>query len=385
MWMVIQGIGGADALWSRSLDYFIEGGSVLANETSSGTQPYSASYMNTTTLDSTYSIERQTLINATCMAAHNETEAAKFNGKYEVYRTENHKYVNFGHEESYNPNADPNSMAGRECGYMITPAFIGDYTQEQIDLMEITYNNAFYDLGRGLSDVAKFLASDEGNGGENGKLWEDLFYPTQSRAVSFIEYLHGADSILYPNQPAHSDTYLKQLEQLKKYGWILAGNYYMTLTNLSDALLGIELVINDFDTVKLPSQQTQDLYPEAIKNAQDFWEIDNSSDPRQKATFSTWPELYVLPGYGDITKNPAQAPNLNEFTYEDLDNIRKNLRQIGNMRYAGNDTTMDPLFYLKKLTGFGGKALRSYSTCSRIWRLFDGSCGEYDVGSIWLI
>ena len=327
---------------------------MFANETGAGQSPYSALYMNTTTLNSAYNIERQTLINATCVAAHNASDAAKLNGKYKVYQTDDHQYVNFGNEEAYDPATDPTSLAGRECGYMITPVFEGDYSQEQIELMEQTYNNAFYDMGRGLDNIAEFLASDEGNGGENGELWKDYFSPTQGVAVGFIEYLHGADSILFPNEStAHEDQYRKNLEQLKEYGWILAGSYYMTLTNFNDSLNGIELVINDFDHVKIPEQDVESLYPEAFANARDFWEIAYDTDPRQKATFSTWKELYVVPGYGDLTKEPAQAKNMNEFTYDDLDHIKNNLRQLGNMAYTEANTTMNPLFYLEKLTGFG--------------------------------
>ena len=352
MWMIVQGIGGADALWSRALDYFIEGGAIFAQETTS--ESYSTNYMNTTTLDSSYDIERQTLVNATCIAAHNESAAAAAYGKYEIYKTDDHKFVNFGNKEAWSP--ETGGSGGQECGYMITPEFAGDYTEEEIGLMEETYNNAFYNMARGLRSLGEFLASEEGQLAEE---WESYFYETQGQAVGFIEYLHGAQSILYPGEadynPDKDDGYDRavKLEELKKYGWILAGNYYMTLSSLKDKLVGITLVINDYDTVKLPDQDRQTEYEAELQQAKNYWKIDNTADPHHKMTFSTWPEYYKVPGYGDLALTPAKPANQNKFSYKEVEHIESQLKQIGNMAYTGAENhTMNPVFYLEKLTGW---------------------------------
>ncbi len=378
MWMALQGVGGADQLWNAALDYFIEGGAVFSRDKEaiqsqvkshmSGQQlakieaaGINSSHMTKTNLESTYELERVMLVNATCIEAHNRSDAAKLMGKYEIYQTQNpidgfYNFVNFGNPDAWNDGLDGGN-AGRECGHIIIPTFVAD-TLEQVALMHQTYSDAFYYFARGLSPFAEFLASEKG---ATAELWERHFTGTQYEATAFIEYLNAASHILYPNQvPTNPER--EKLETLKDYGWILAGNYYMTLTNLRDILVTIPISINAYDAVKYPPDSAYDQYPQALQNAEDYWELP-PEDPRFEYTFLQWKNLYIVPGYGDLTDEPVEPDDQPTFTYKDLHFIEHSLTGIGNMANLGtiSDTgdlstvnKRDPLFYLQELTNFGG-------------------------------
>ncbi len=371
MWMAIQGVGAADQLWNKALDYFIEGGAVFAQQDTG--VPLSASYMNHTNVSNTYELERVILINATCIEAHNASDSAKLMGKYEIYQTKNpsdgyYDFVNFGDPDAWNDGLNGGN-AGRECGHIIVPSFVAE-TPEQIALMHQTYSDAFYYMARGLSPLAEFLASEKGSDPE---LWERYFTGTQYEAVAYIEYLNAASHILNPTQePANAN--LAKLETLKDYGWILAGNYYMTLTNLGPELTGISLYVNPYDAVKPPPDSTYDQYPQQLENAEYYWELP-AGDPRADFAFSQWTDAYNIPGYGDLSGEPIQPPaDETAFTYQDLYFIEHSLAGLGSMGGITGATTVghinehgelktegirdagtrDPLYYLQAMTNFGG-------------------------------
>lgn len=356
MWMGIQGVGAADQLWNTALDYFIQGGAVFANEQQDVSTPVTNSYMNKKNVENTYALERVILVNATCVEAHNASESAGLTGEYEIYRAKDanasyDNYVNFG-----NPDAWDNGNGGRECGYIIMPDIASDLEPDQIVMMKTAYNDAFYYMSNGLARVAEFLAGEDG---ADGELWEKYFDQTQSEAISFIEYLNASAHLL---NPAIVTDDRAGLEELKQYGWILAGNYYMTLASYKDELGYIKLDINDYKSVQYPPDETRDNYPEAFANAEDYWET-ASTDARASMTFSQWELLYVIPGYGDVTvTNPGSQPNQPEFTYADLSYIDNELAKINKMANVGRVTSSggletadarDPLYYLQEMTNFG--------------------------------
>jgi hypothetical protein len=166
----------------------------------------------------------------------------------------------------------------------------------------------------------------------------------------------------------------------------MAGSYYMTLSSFSNDLNGIQLVINDFNTVKLPDSERENLYADEIQNAKDYWEIPaDSSDPRKEETFTKWDQLYVVPGYGDLLAEPGQPDtNLNSFTYKDVATIEENLKGLGNMAYVGLGSTMDPLFYLEKLTGFNHKGENQVQDPIRQAAEYGGYLTEIAVNMIWI-
>jgi hypothetical protein len=378
MWMALQGVGGADQLWNAALDYFIEGGAVFSRD-KEATQSQvksrlssqqlakldaagiNSEHMTKTNLESTYELERVMLVNATCVEAHNRSDASKLMGKYEIYQTKNPidgfaDFVNFGNPDAWNDGLDGGNN-GRECGHIIVPSFVAD-TLEQAALMAQTYSDAFFYMARGLRPMAEFLASERG---ADPELWDRQFVGTQYEATAFIEYLNAASHILYPDK-VPSNPERDKLETLKDYGWILAGNYYMTLTSLKDILVTIPISINAYDAVKYPPDSAYDQYPQALKNAEDYWEVP-TEDPRFEYTFLQWENLYVIPGYGDVTDEPVEPDEKPTFTYKDLHFIEHSLTGIGNMANVGSISDSgqlstvnkrDPLFYLQELTNFGG-------------------------------
>ncbi|MFA6036845.1 MAG: DotA/TraY family protein [Legionellales bacterium] len=350
MWMGLQGVGAADTIWNKTLDYFIEGGSIRAKETGSTQSNYSASYMNKQTVDSTYLLEQAITENVTCIAANNASEDnVKIYGKYEVYQSDDYYHLYFGNPDTFDPETNE---GGRECGYIVVPTGAVAQTEPMpLDPIAQTYNDAFYAMARSLEDLAIFLAGENGTGvgGDNKPEWEKYFLnPIQYSSVSFIETLNAASHILYPDQD-NTVSGREGLEELKKFGWILAGNYYMTLSNYEDKLQGIKLVISD-STIEEPEDAVKERYKNAIQNAVNFW--GDQQNPAEY-TFWAWDGKYIIEGHGDVSgKTGTEPENLSKLDRKDLNDIKKNLSQIGTMAHTGDADTMDPLFYLSELTGF---------------------------------
>jgi hypothetical protein len=339
MWLTVQGVGAADSLWSMALDYFIKGGAIYSNTTEK-----SSSHMNKTTVDTAYNFERYILINTSCVAAHNRSENEKLYGKYDIYSTDDYT-INFGNEEVWDPSA-PNE-GGRECGYILMPTPDDELSPGEQDLILQTYNRAFTALAEGLMDPGKFLASDEG---ADDLQWGDHFTTIKINAVNFIEYLNGAQQILFPGQQLtdSQDEYRKKLQDLKQYGWAIAGNYYVTLSTFTDEIKGITLNIPD-TLIENPKGAPADEYADAIKNAQDFWKIEDTSDPRRVNTFEQWTAKYDnIPGYSETPiENPSQTYNgLNK---QQIAELEKYVRQLGSFGAGGGK----PIEYMGNITGFG--------------------------------
>lgn len=336
MWMVLQGVGAADTLWSKALDYFMEGGAVYSN-----IQGQSNTYMNTNTLDSTYSIERYVLVNAACIGAHNTSEYEKVYGRYQIYSSDDHKSVNFG-----DPKAWENGTGGQECGAILMPIILPDPDNPENDeLILETYNNAFYNMARSLKDAGEYFASEDGADYEQ---WVDQRSPLRGYAATFIEYLKGAHDILYPEQTFIENPMREALKDLKKYGWLLAGNYYMTLASFNDAFKGIRIIVPD-TLVEDPGTDASDRYKEAITNAQEFWKLD-VDDPRHTFTFDAWgEEKYKVPGYQEEIS--IRNYGLTKEKMQEIDDSLKQLGSVEGTRWGTLDV-MDPLYYLDRVGGF---------------------------------
>ncbi|HLF66878.1 MAG TPA: DotA/TraY family protein, partial [Gammaproteobacteria bacterium] len=187
MWLVIQGIGAADTIWSKALDYFIEGGAIYSNS-----MEKAGSYMNQGNLDNTYSLEQFILINTACVAAHNDSDNAQLYGKYKIYSTDDDLQINFGNPKLWGE-VSTGVDAGFECGAIIMPAI--DTTNPNYDLMLATYSHAFEALSLGLEEIGEFLADESG---ADAELWGSYFPVVQAHAVTFINQLAGANNILFP-------------------------------------------------------------------------------------------------------------------------------------------------------------------------------------------
>jgi conjugal transfer/type IV secretion protein DotA/TraY len=342
IWLIIQGVAAADSIWSKALDYFIEGGGIYADTTS-----YSSSYMTEDNLRRTYLLETALLDNATCVAAHNASDNAKLYGKYDVYQTDDYYHVNFGSQKAWDETSS--ESGGQECGFIYMPSF-SKPDPNNGDLVIQTYSNAFYNMARGLEkETAEFLAGPDGGIPDE---WSTQFGYVQQQAVTFIEYLKGASNILNPVQP-HPDEKRQDLQELKDYGWILAGNYYMTLSSFGDDLQGITVNIPD-TSVEPPLREVEDKYQDAIQNAKDFWEIDASIDDRFTKTFMAWPEKYVVPGYPNLDPGTPEEGEQYRLTRQKLEELEKYVKQLGSMNGATSDT-QNPIYYMEQITGFGNE------------------------------
>jgi defect in organelle trafficking protein DotA len=348
MWLVMQGIGAADTLWSATLDYFIEGGAIFSSTTGESNQ-----YMTKETLDDAYELERYILINATCLEAHNLSDNEKVYGKYKIYQTDDNMFVNFGNPDVWDT-INPGD-AGRECGFITMPPLDDTLSPEQKDMVLKTYNYAFYTMALGLQDVGAHLAGPEG---ADDTEWGSYFPIIQYVGVNFIEYLKGAQNALFPNdplEPTGNTKYTEKLQDLKQYGWSLAGNYYMTLSHFEEALPGITVDVPD-KYIEDPSDAAGIEYEEAIKNSKDFWEIKDSSDPRRPNTFIEWPEKYDnIPNFSEST-NEGSGRDYYGLTKAELAQIETYVKQLGSFG-AGASTPgglgYSPVYYMEEITSFG--------------------------------
>ncbi len=355
MWLVIQGVGLADSIWSKSLDYFIAGGAIYSNS-----QEKAGSYMNKGNLDNTFSLEQFILVNTACVAAHNAGPDAKLFGKYEIYSTDDDLQINFGNPDLWG-GASSSADAGFECGSIAMPLI--DNTLPNYDLILATYNNAFEAMAIGLADIGEFLASEEGSDEDQ---WSVHLPVIQSIAVTFINQLAGASAILFPSDTAHGGKYRENLEDLKKYGWIMAGNYYMTLSHFQDELTTIKIIIPN-TVITDPSLNSEEKYATAILNAKEFWgdpDFVMSTPERYAKTFDGWPAEYkydTIPGYTDEWSEDAIENKNYGVNKNDLEDIKNHLRQLGALGGAvdatgsGKTASMSPIYYMDQITGVEGE------------------------------
>ncbi len=351
MWLILQGVGAADAVWSRALDYFQDGGAIYADEKSEYTKE---NYMNEQNMRYAYSSEEQVLRNTTCMAAHNASDAAGISGKYTVYSSgagDNYKYVNYGNE-----NAWEDKTGGQECGYIEIKVADKDpegnpIDEQQQSLIARTYTNGFLDMSNSLQKISEFLASDEG---DDVTQWEPDHFP-EARAIGavFVNYLMGANNILNPNQQNVGNGRDKKLDELRKYGWILAGHYYMTLTSFNDNLQTITVNFPDRH-IENPESGTGQEYETAITNAKNFWGCEtaagNNCAKDHPYSFMQWGERYAVPGYEQLDPGVADEQDNYRLTKKEVEQIATNIQNLADTK---GSFTLQPVWYMAQITGFG--------------------------------
>lgn len=353
MWLTLQGIGAADTIWTAMVNYFEEGGAIRSqgiggewsymNEYSLG-----YSYNLQSHIDQTYRVgeggkiegtEHFLLENMVCMDAYNsDADRVELGGgeKYSVYLEAGaNNLINFG----------ARSSEGTQCGQIrveLMPK--GNEDLANYDARTRIYTNALYNMARGLSGVADDIVRNEGD----DKNWENYYNDVQRNAHLFINYITGYQTILDPDDDDSKET---EFEQFKRYGWILAGNYYTTLANLTeqtDQLFG-EFIVPETPGVEFlytPPYDDNVYYRYAYNFMEDF---------------SNWDDKFIISGT-DVSEgddgNLQATPDDKEVKkgyigIVDVDAVLKEARSKAGGSKASKTTVNQVEEYMRYLTGTG--------------------------------
>lgn len=238
MWLTLQGVGAADTLWTTMIDYFAQGGAIYSGTTSRAgaymNQPnvsyaYYLQGSNDLSLSTSGKVEQDTYLlqNMVCIEAfNNDKDRVELAGgeKYSLYVPQGSvDRIHFG----------TRSNDGTQCGVVTAvPDMndLGSYTKEQYDTRARVYAMGLYNMAKGLEGIAKEI----GKNGENSE-WDGYFSDVRRNAELFVNYIVGYDNILYDRAAAEAALNATDaFETYKKYGWILAGNYYTILSSYSE-------------------------------------------------------------------------------------------------------------------------------------------------------
>ncbi len=269
-WLVIQGIGAADNVWSTMLDYFKAGGAIYTQQAPPQTPTvYSYDNMNYTySLQSTAAIgggsygknsnESVSLMqNLVCMQQYNIDPARQLEETPAQYRMYVKNVVMgkspatliiFGDQQHYKytpPQGNGDSvqdlkeMQGAECGVIrIRPTSSNKkQTQQAVQNGRIVqvYSLALQRTADSLNRVGliKDIAAESSD-----IRWDRYFLPVNIATQTYINNISQYYSTLYPEGASstaasqRSGAVTKSLDTFKEYGWILAGNYYTYLSHL---------------------------------------------------------------------------------------------------------------------------------------------------------
>ncbi len=404
MWLTLQGIGAADTVWTTMVEFFEQGGGVRTYQT--GGQ---ATYMNVDTMSYTYALQSPTepgfgselgrkrydhfiLEKMVCIDAFNaDEEMVELSGgdRYSVYIAPGeNNIINFGNRNAFDPD-DLESITSRkapgaECGQIrvkLPPdekedemsTMSGAMSEdENYDARTQIYTNALYNLARGLSGVSRDIVDnypDEAN-------WDPVLFDEVNRNTQlFINYIVGYQQILDPPQAKAGRDY----EILKRYGWILAGNYYTMLANLNydNRAMSAEFVVPDpmlafhhntpggsskysKQAVKFMEDLTEydDLYKVGDKNAaganydaeDGSYDVDGALDKQKTLNF-----VDVDAMISKVREKHTWGPNSSKTTRNRVEDFTRYLSgSKRNEQYGSRQVAQDPIIraasYGKELT-----------------------------------
>lgn len=301
MWLTIQGVGAADTVWGTMLSYFEQGGAIY-----SGTSGNSGSYLNADSVDPVYAWgahvvpdECQScatnavnlLSNVTCVENFNQdpaTQALTGIKQYEIYApdtSDRPDLIFFGNRAAMDPknlpagtSSDP--VPGAECGYVIM-AKSTKYEPSDEDAAKQIYGMAMYNFTKTLQEAGKVIIGESkgeaGTDDQYSRSYDDIQHGVQL----FVSYIAGYNTILNP--PADSAR-TKAIDQLRKYGWILAGNYYTILSAYKENQAAVqgEYVAPTIAGYQAPLDSADAPYAQALADYQQYfenWGNDDSDTP----------------------------------------------------------------------------------------------------------
>jgi conjugal transfer/type IV secretion protein DotA/TraY len=244
MWLAVQGIGAADQVWNSMVDYFAQGGAIYSNKTGQD-----IAYMTKQNIEYTTFLQGRTtppplnggpsvstptaalLDGMICIALfNNDPNALTLNNgkKYEVFTdAKKPDTLFFG-----NRAAEASGIGGAECGAVVV-ALPDNHCDTEgkscatPDSRKQIYTIANWNMATALQNMAQQFATtplDESN-------WDQFYADVYHNSDLYINYLVGYEDLLF-NKHAKGRQPSDAFKIYKKYGWILAGNYYTVLSAL---------------------------------------------------------------------------------------------------------------------------------------------------------
>lgn len=255
MWLAVQGIGSADQVWNAMIDYFAQGGAIYSNKSASA-----GDYLNQPNVYYTLQLQGDKgatttqkmpgspptvdlLKSMVCIQLFNDNPTAlelNNNRKYEVYTMQDvTDTVYFGDRQArmnaIQPGYAGDKAAGMECGAVIVQAPECPLPSEQPhskcgteSQREQIYTLANWNMAQGLQSLAKELATTK----DVDTNWASYYSNVYHNSELYVNYLVGYQDFLFFKDDSLKPA--KAFDVYKKYGWILAGNYYTILSGFKE-------------------------------------------------------------------------------------------------------------------------------------------------------
>ncbi len=376
MWLTLQGIGAADTMWNTMVDFFEKGGAIRAK----GVEGH-LNYMTAENLGYVYNLEgslsdgrsfagggpfpHYLSKNMLCVDEFNadtETREAMQSGGYSVYLAPGYtNIINFGDRSLYDPE-DAKSTAevtvpGAECGQLrVELPKWDDETENNHEARQRVYTNALFNLSRGLEGLTREITN---KGSETDY---DIFFNDAKRGAElFINYIVGYENILQePEEQTKKQSAKSQhYDTLKRYGWILAGNYYTVLANQEEKPQNMKA---EFIVPEAASVNSQFLYFKVTRDYDSYADLNKFWD-----TFYHWDGKYYIETldkenetFEKSTKTKKKKGDIttrgeHEIGIVDFEAINKALQRLDakGQDDATRETRMSVEDYIRYLTGDG--------------------------------
>ncbi len=246
IWLTMQGIGAADTVWSTMIDYFKSGGMIYTSSTTNNlvnSTPFTYDNMNYTyallansTVGSPAVKHEVSLLRSdACMDKFNaQPEQDREHKKFKMYTktpvTDQPPefFLIFGDPEKFR--YENNKIeGGAECGYVTLKSSLTSTEMQEEGItfadqatVNLVYGMALQSLASNTGALAEAVAQNKPD-----TQWSE-YYTDANRAMQiYINDIVRNQPIL---QKPVTSTPTSDLDDFKKYGWILAGNYYTTLS-----------------------------------------------------------------------------------------------------------------------------------------------------------
>jgi conjugal transfer/type IV secretion protein DotA/TraY len=255
-------------------------------------------------------------------------ESATGNTMYTAYTiAQDTTHLYFGDQAAGNARIQPGytgpNTAGMECGAVVIVApdcpvadkhnpnsKCGDEaSREQI------YTLANWNMAQGLQGIAKEISTNL----DNDTNWENYYSSVFHNSELYINYLVGYQDFLFYNKKDELKSG-EAFKQYKKYGWILAGNYYTILSAFKERVnfMTRQLVpptsVNWLEvdgTSTMPVAKPGDPYDLAYTAEIDFWtslESHVNSEPKEGPDYGEYIATYGQ-GVGKKAENISGSGN----------------------------------------------------------------------------
>lgn len=245
MWLTIQGIGAADSVWTKMLEYFEKGGSIYSTQVAAPPET-NFTYDN---MDYTYALQSSGQVGSAsqdvsllrsmvCVDKFNsKSDIERDNAEFTVYTpTGFQNLLVFGNKAKfdYPRSGDMKEVQGAECGIIKLGTSTGKNnnlptgakTSHQ-QMVDHTYITGIRYMMDSLKDVAKAIAEDK-----TDTVWSRYYLSTNLSMQLYVNYIVSYSKSLVPATTNQSN--VVNLSLFKEYGWLLAGNYYTLLSHLGD-------------------------------------------------------------------------------------------------------------------------------------------------------